>query len=138
MLFENSLCGLWQWKWICFPIFEKFKVACWGVGTFDYNFILISTRWKFVELSHKLKEIVCIVKEEALHEVCINWYMYLGEFIVDWMLLDCLIISWILFESHGILNVLICHFAFFFDAMLAILFLQWSILRKFKLQATNK
>ena len=34
------------------------------------NFNLISTRWKFIKSSHKLKEIVCILKEKALHKVC--------------------------------------------------------------------
>ena len=56
------------------PTFDKCKVAYWGIMTLCVkNFNLKSTRCKFVESSHNLKEIVCIVKEEVLHSVCNNW-----------------------------------------------------------------
>ena len=53
--------------------FENFKVACLGVAalwlkTFNPN----STCWKYVELSQKLKGVVCIMKEEVLHIYCNN------------------------------------------------------------------
>ena len=50
------------------------------------------------------------MKEEVLHKVCNNW-----DRKVAW-LLGCLFVLWITFESHGILNVLNCHHALFFDA----------------------
>ena len=36
------------------------------------------TQCKFAEVSHKLKEIVCIVKEEVLYNVCNDWDKMIG------------------------------------------------------------
>ena len=59
------------------PTFEKFKVVYWGLSWL-WNFNPNLTHCKFVKLDHKLKEIVCIVKEEVLHKLCNDWDKTLG------------------------------------------------------------
>ena len=70
------------------PTFEKFKATRYGVMTiwskkFNYN----STHCKFVELNWATSvRDCCIVKEEALPRVCIDWHISLG---VSLMSEDC-------------------------------------------------
>jgi hypothetical protein len=72
-LLDNSFCGLWQWKQRCLLPSRDSRLHVEELGLSGHKkFNPNSTHWKVVESSHKLKEVVCIVKDAILHKVWNN------------------------------------------------------------------